>query len=209
MLRTRAAHSVFVLIALVLLLEACSRPPAPQTSCNFVQNPESQRVSWKGNLPVKLYLHESVPPQAYDAIDRAIAEYNTTIGNGQPVFTIVARGVSGPLNPQKDGYSTVYWLSTWDNNLTTEQARTTIYWSGNQIFEADMRIDAQNFTFNYSDTTSFSNVDLDSLILHELGHVLGLAHTTAVGSAMHATLDEGQVRRQLGQIDLTDLHCEY
>jgi predicted Zn-dependent protease len=72
-----------------------------------------------------------------------------------------------------------------------------------------MRINAKNFSYNMSDDTSFTNVDLDSLLVHELGHVLGLAHNTEDGSAMHATLDEGQVRRKLGDVDLQDLKCEY
>jgi hypothetical protein len=192
-----------------LLLQACSRPQDPQDACGFVQNPEMQRVSWKEHLPIKLYLHKSIPTDAYPAIDRAIAESNAGPGHGREMFKIIARGVDGDLNPQKDGYSTIYWFNTWDPDRTTEQARTTIYWSGTEIFEADMRINAKNFTYNFSDTTAFNIVDLDSLVLHELGHVLGLAHTTAVGSAMAATLDEGQVRRKLGEVDLNDLKCEY
>lgn len=209
-MKLRITIGLLCLAAMGLMLEACSRPLPPQASCNFVQNPDLQRVSWKGNLPVKLYVHQSVPTEAYDAIDRAIADYNTNISGGRQMFTIVARGVSGPLAPAKDGYNMIYWFNTWDTDKPTEQARTTIYWSGNEIFEADMRIDAANFTFNFDPINSaFNTVDLDSLVLHELGHVLGLAHTLAVGSAMHPTLDEGQVRRQLGAVDLNDLHCEY
>jgi len=208
--RLKAALAFVCLMALALTLDACSRPQSPQDSCNFVQNPELQRVSWKDHLPVKLYVHKSVPTDAYAAIDRAITAYNSGPGNGREIFKIEARGVDGDLNPQKDGYSTIYWFNTWDADRTTEQARTTIYWSGNEIFEADMRINAKDFTFNYDvNSSNFSAVDLDSLVLHELGHVLGLAHTTAAGSAMHATLDEGQVRRNLGAVDLADLKCEY
>jgi hypothetical protein len=210
--RSKATIALLCFAAIGLLLQACSRPEAPQDSCNFVQNPEQQRVSWKGRIPVKLYVHKSVPTDAYASIDRAISAYNAGPGHGQEIFKIIARGVDGDLNPQKDGYSTIYWFNTWDPTRPTEQARTTIYWSGTEIFEADMRINGMNFTYNYDGTSaSFvsSQVDLDSLVLHELGHVLGLAHTTAAGSAMHATLDEGQIRRNLGTVDLADLSCEY
>ena len=208
-MRSRALLALLCLSAVALLLQACSRPLAPQESCNFVQNPELQRVSWKGRIPVKLYLHKSVPQDAYEGIDLAIKEFNDGPGGGHEIFKIIARGVDGDLNPQKDGYSTIYWYNTWDSARTTEQARTTIYWSGNEIFEADMRINAKNFRYNFTSATNFSNVDLVSLVVHELGHVLGLAHTTDSGSAMRATLDEGQMRRKLGAIDLTDLKCEY
>lgn len=192
-------------------LEACSRPLKAQDSCNFVRNNEQQRVSWKGKLPIKISLHHSVPTEAYGAIDRAMAEYKDKVGHGQDVFQIVDRNVGGEVNPVQDGASVIYWFDTWDANKPNEQARTTIYWSGNQIFEADMRINAHNFhNFNYSDAaTSNSDLDLDSLVLHELGHVLGLAHNVTIGSIMNITLDDGDDRRLIGAVDSTSLSCEY
>jgi hypothetical protein len=202
-----------ILIVLLgsVLTQACSRPKSPEASCNFVQNPEQQRVSWQKHLPVKLYLHESVPNSAYAAIDRAIKEYNDKLGGGQEIFRIIARGVGGDLNPHKDGYSMVYWFTDWDQSRSTEQARTTIYWSGTEIFEADIRINADpdNFSYYYGEDSNISGVDLMSLLVHELGHVLGLAHNVSSGSVMNFTLDNGQERRKLGALDLTSLKCEY
>jgi hypothetical protein len=190
------------------LMQACSRPLAPQESCNFVQNPEQQRVSWNRNVPVKLYLHKSVPQEAYAAIDRAVEEINLKAGNGHDLLKIIARGADGALNPQKDGYSMIYWFKEWDGNRS-EQARTTIYWQGAEIFEADMRINAATFSYNEGVDSNFTNVDLQSLVLHELGHVLGLAHNATTGSVMNITLEDGQDRRKLGTVDLASLKCEY
>jgi hypothetical protein len=205
----RLGLAITLIIACAAIMQACSRPLPPQASCNFVQNPDLQRVSWKTNLPIHFSLHESVPPEAYDAIDRAVAEYNLRLGGGREIFHIDKRDVPGSLDPQKDGVSLIYWFNTWDADKPTEQARTTIYWAGTEIFEADMRINAHNFTFNYGTETSFSNVDLDSLVLHELGHVLGLAHNATHGSVMNITLDNGQDRRKLGDPDMSSLKCEY
>lgn len=189
--------------------QACSRPQAPEASCNFVQNPEQQRVSWKKRTPVKLYLHSSVPAEAYAVIERSIAEYNLKLGGGTEVFKIMARGASGDLNPRKDGYSMIYWFDTWDPNRTTEQARTTIYWSGTEIFEADIRVNAADFSYYFGENSNFSEVDLQSLMVHELGHALGLAHNVNHGSVMNFTLDHGQDRRKLDDVDLASLKCEY
>ena len=195
--------------AALLFLQACSRPLKPQDSCNFVLNGEQQRVSWKGKLPIKLVLNSSVPPEAYAAINRAIAEYKDKLGHGKDIFVITSRN-AGDLDPRQDGTSEIYWFKTWDPARPTEQARTTVYWSGNQIFEADMRINGSpTFKFNYDPTTSFSDLDLDSLVLHELGHVLGLAHNPAAGSVMNVTLDDGQDRRDIGPVDEASLRCEY
>ncbi len=194
---------------IALGMQACSRPLAPQDSCNFVQNPELQRVSWDRHVPVKLFLHKSVPTEAYAAIDRAIAELNLKAGNGKELLKIVARGADGALDPKKDGYSMIYWFNSWDHERPSEQARTTIYWTGAEIFEADMRINADNFSYNEGEDSNFTNVDLQSLVLHELGHVLGLAHNVTSGSVMNFTLNEGQDRRNLSDVDLASLKCEY
>lgn len=174
-----------------------------------MQNSEQQRVSWKGKLPIKLYIHKSFPPEAIDSLKKAIDQYNSTLGGGRELMRIEAQNVDGELEPRREGYSTIYYFKTWDENKATEQARTTIYWSGTEIFEADMRINALNFKYNLTDETTFTNVDLYSLLLHELGHVFGLAHNTSAGSTMNAILDEGQVRRKLSETDINNLKCEY
>ena len=208
-MKFKATVMLVLVAAGALLMQACSRPLEPQESCNFVQNPEMQRVAWKNKLPIRLYLHSSVPVEAYPAFDRAIQEFNSRLGNGQEVFRIIARGVSGNLNPVKDGFSTIYWMKSWDANRTNEQARTTIYWMGNEIFEADMRINAANFGYSYVEKPNSTEVDLVSLVVHELGHALGLAHNATTGSVMNFSLSEGTERRVLGAADMASLKCEY
>lgn len=205
----RRAGGLLIIVGFcALLMQACSRPLAPQESCNFVQNPEQQRVSWNRQVPVKIFLHSSVPQQAYAAIDRAVEEINLKAGNGRELIKIISRGASGPLDPKKDGYSMIYWFKDWHDSRS-EQARTTIYWQGAEIFEADMRVNADSFEYYEGEDPNFTHVDLQSLIVHELGHVLGLAHNASTGSVMNITLNEGQNRRKLGDMDLASLKCEY
>lgn len=208
-LRSRLPSLFFALLVIVGLLQACSRRMPPQAPCNFVQSPELQRVSWKRHLPIKLYVHNSVPTEAYGAIDRAVEHYNRTLGDGTDVFAVVARGTSGETNAKRDGYSVVYWYSGWDASRSTEQARTTIYWTGSEIFEADVRINAFNFRYNLGEAVPFNDLDLQSIMVHELGHVLGLIHNPTQGSVMNTTLDQRQERRKLGTQDVSSLKCEY
>lgn len=190
-------------------LVACQRPLEPQTSCQFLQNGSKQRVSWKNGLPVSLFVHSSVPEEAYPALEQAIESYNLKFG--KEVFKVKGYGTTGPSTPKRDGYSIIYWMDQWESDRSNEQGRTTVYWSGNSIYEADMRINASGrIRFHFSPTQNpIYGVDLKSLFVHELGHVLGLDHNQVAGSIMHTYLQEGTNRDELSPEDIANLSCEY
>ena len=54
-----------------------------------------------------------------------------------------------------------------------------------------------------------SQLDFISLALHELGHLAALVHIDNVPSIMNSTLRKGQIRRNIGDIELNSLSCEY
>ncbi len=52
-------------------------------------------------------------------------------------------------------------------------------------------------------------IDFESLVAHELGHVLGLGHIEADGSIMRRQLGAGVMRRGLRRVELDSLLCGY
>jgi hypothetical protein len=199
----------------IIFIQACGRDlPAEKASCtegsvSFVQNTNMQRVAWNHSEPIPLYLDASVPQEYVAAIQAAIQNWN---GVGQSL-----RGINffelhfeqkGSATPTQDNYSKIYLLNTWESSRPSEQARTTIYWSGSRIYEADIRINEKNFDFNTGDIMESHKVHLESLIVHELGHVLGLAHTDSTNSVMQVSLADGMERTNLAS-DAAALHCEY
>ncbi|MCB0357121.1 MAG: matrixin family metalloprotease, partial [Bdellovibrionales bacterium] len=195
-----------ILISSTLLLQACGRNIDPEPSCNFVQNSKLQRVSWK-NKSAKMYIHSSVPTKYHQTIRNAAKKWNDELG-----YTVISieASVGGTSLPSKDGYNIIYWLTDWDSEKKSEQARTTIYWTGSKIYEADIRINAKNHKFSTTPETLNGHVDFYSLLVHEMGHVLGLAHVPQEKqSVMQAYLANGVERRKLTEVDQSSLKCEY
>lgn len=195
-----------ILMVLILGVANCSQQnqPAAQDPCGFVQNAYGQRVSLKSGPPIKLYYDANFPTQYYADVQTGIQTWETIIGH--KVFDLQ----SDPLpasSPTQDGVSVIYWLDDWDPALESQQANTTIYWDGDQINEADMKFDASYYTM--SDDPNNTSVDMASLVLHELGHVLGLKHDDADQSVMATYLSSGFERRVLYTADVSHIQCEY
>lgn len=203
----RLFRPVYLLIAMVLFLQACGQKLESEEECNFVQNSLQQRVSWNAQLPVQLYIHSSVPPQYYGAIQSAMNQWDQSFGSRR-MFEI-AGVISQGTRAVQDGVSVIYWRSQWDGQRSNEQARTTIFWRSDQIQEADIQINDQDFSFSWSDPPTEGTVDIESLFLHELGHVLGLSHNRETGSVMATHLASASLRRKPVKTDIDSLRCEY
>lgn len=197
----------FGVAGVILGLFACAPTPKAEEPCNFVQNVYGQRISWKDQTPIPLLVHVNFPREYIPALERAIKVWENTAGH--PLFSIANISYKDSGIPTKDGKSVIYWLKTWETEKTTEQARTSIYWVGDQIREADLRVNNKNFEF-FTDTSSTSKgVHLESLLIHELGHVLGLKHNDAEKSVMATYLALQLKREELSPADKKAMFCEY
>jgi hypothetical protein len=200
---------VLTSLAIVLFGVGCGRKLEPEDGCNFVQNGQMQRVSWKAQLPIELYIDQSVPKEYYESIQSAMAQWEDKLK--RPVFRIVGTVADADANGKKDERNVIYYSPDWDGDKPNEQGRTTIYWLGDIIYEADIRLNGSGtFSFfNGPAAVPTGKVDMESLVLHELGHVLGLQHNDQVPSVMATSLESGFKRREPKPADLASLKCEY
>ena len=177
-----------------------------QDSCHFNRNSVGVRISWKGSMPVNMIIHSSVP-EKYDAdILSAADRWNSA--KGRTLIT-VARDNSVSNQIGNDRKNMIFWSTDWDASNSKEQARTSTNTNLSRIIDADIKINAKSF--NYSVTAQSlgsSAVNLESLILHEMGHVLGLQHFDGTG-VMGAYLPNAKLRFNLSSDELSELSCEY
>ena len=177
-----------------------------EESCNFITS-NGFRVSWKSSPPVNIIITPSVPTEYDSVILNAALIWNSA--KGRPLVKVY-RDDSFKNDPGYDQTNAIYWMTTWDDDLGNQQARTSVRWDGSKLQDADIRINAKNFLYyKEGDTSIGGRVHLESLILHEFGHALGLVHNEQTESVMQAYLKSQTVRNQPGPVDVRSLGCEY
>ncbi len=197
--------TVGLVVVLGLALQACS--PKEQDECGFVQNVYGERISWKGEVPVVMQLHKDFPEEHVPAALAAAESWNKSLG--RKIIEIKTERYSGPGEAQKDNQNIIYYYGTWEADRPTEQARTSVYWIGDQIKETDIRVNDKNFNFYSNQAQKSEEVNIESLLIHEMGHVLGLKHKDQGSSVMATYLASNTARNQLAETDMSSLKCEY
>lgn len=202
------------------LLGLFSCQPKAQESCGYVQNIYGERITWKTKEKIPLVIAQNVPVELRPAIYRAAQTWENRIGRS--VFAITEDATQASNLPSKDGKNAIYYLTSWESNKHSEQGRTSVYWGGDQIAEADIRINGYDFSYydqdkdqvvkgygvvsTYSTTTAFS---FEALVLHEMGHFLGLKHTDRHDSVMVTHLAAFTDRTEPSHEDIQDVKCMY
>ena len=189
----------YFFMALSFLMMACQNSLPAEQSCNFVVNQQGRRLSW-ARSPIVFHMDQDSFAQNPDRagyrqeILEAMEFWNEEFS--EPVFRLVdtPREAGQPhIKPQfdgrgqviPDGFNTIYMVDkevlaqTGNNTHLDEQARATISSRGDHIYEADILIDAsEKFYFEDESRDREANpenrIHFRSLMIHELGHALGL-----------------------------------
>lgn len=102
-----------------------------------------------------------------------------------------------------DGISTVAWVAGLPGSTL---ATTCTYFPGGNVKESDIALDASRpWTTDPADP----QVDLQSVALHEFGHMLGLGHSGDREAVMYGTYPRNSTRRQPTADDLAGILSIY
>lgn len=145
-------------------------------------------------LPVQMILHESFPKEHIQTLKNAMDVWNKSSGKK---LLVLKDGVT--KNKQdRDGLNVIYWETNWDKEENYE-GLTINYFLMTPITESDVIINSRYVTKEH--------IDFETLLIHELGHVLGLDHSEDNDSVMLPTLPAYTQRHALGWQDKSNLKC--
>jgi hypothetical protein len=125
------------------------------------------------------------------AIARSIAAWQTA-GGVRLEFEFTDKTGVSPSGAAGDGVSLISIATTPENVLLfskdpyAESAKTRVFYNGrNSITEADIIL---NPFQRFSTDGTFDTFDLEATLTHEIGHLLGLKHSSVLGAAMSDSL---------------------
>lgn len=143
-------------------------------------------------------------------VEQAFQQWTTVdCGNGTtPNFVVDVfpdvncTDVTGSAGYKSTGPNYNVWIfedSDWSYGVEAENAialtTTQFNPTTGEIYDSDVELNSQNS--NFTTGLDFVDIDLPSVVQHESGHFLGLAHTPVSTATMYATLDSGEISKRI------------
>jgi hypothetical protein len=182
--------------AIILSHSGCGPGFSAPEKCGFLQNENLSRLSWKSSVPVVFSFSDDIPDEARASITRAFESWNEA--KRKTLFRI------------SDSESEETALGTIEASGTLQSlgaAHTQLKKVGDRITGAKIVINSELLK-----TSTGSNLlvpDLETVMVHEAGHALGLDHNSSKQSVMRPRLESGEYRKNPSDEDLKNLECEY
>jgi hypothetical protein len=165
------------------------------------------------SLPMKWNLHQAPAPgvtfAATQTAVRAAYQSWSTVSCSQ--FRSQDLGVVNlPLGNNSDHINSHVWMTSWPPNYGAQALGIT--WtqydpSSGTIVDADTHY---NPGYKWSTTGAYDAIDVQSVATHEIGHQLGLDHTSVTEATMFYATGQGDThQRSLDSDDITGLCAIY
>lgn len=211
----------------------CDREDAPAATCGSVPpgmcNPQGTPIAWPDtcvstSVSAQGSALRGISADAMRAIvSEAFQKWTTATcpNGGHPRFSVDmfpdvnCTEATGDNGYRVSGPNYNLWIfedSAWPYNSVGENAiaitTTQFNPSTGEIYDSDVELNAKDNQFTMGDDHVI--IDLPSVVLHEAGHFLGIAHSNLGAAVMSPTLDPGDLsHRALGSDDIHGICAVY
>lgn len=175
---------------------------------------DSTPLSWNPialqSTPLDVKISEDYDDEIENNIHPALAmmtTWNNTINFNffNVSGSFVANKDLDSLASYQDGELGIYKSYKWFDDVTSDAIAVTQYFayrrdspfggSYYEIVHADIILNYSDFSFSKTTPAHPLMYDINTVLLHELGHLLGLSHSSSLSSVMFPSLSEGEMKR--------------
>lgn len=208
-----------------LILASCTPTKTVEPSASGGKINLNAPYSWSMTaFPKNLVISESFNPNEVSAIKEMANKWEDSTGNQVDFFNTTegAKEISSPtLNLDSlgsDGVNGIYKLTSWPSELSGNALAVTQIFASRYnrgkpnefavIEHADILINEAYYDFRTHDNVTSWTFDFKTVVLHELGHFLGLGHKTG-DTVMITAIGYDTVVRNPSSTDISDIASKY
>lgn len=212
-----------MLTTLIFVLGAC----APQNEEAFLTtrsaaSSENMPSRWPANaFPIQLNISDAFSPDEADAVKDMANQWSLSTNNKINFFDTTGNTTEKGnvnINSYNDGQMAIYKLTTWPTEFPASALAVTQVFGTKinvgsssayiKIEHADIMINYEGFDFS---TDYGFGYDFQTVVLHEMGHFLGLYHdnTSSVESIMFPSISRFRDNRSPKERDTINIETLY
>ncbi|OFZ26929.1 MAG: hypothetical protein A2381_20085 [Bdellovibrionales bacterium RIFOXYB1_FULL_37_110] len=218
--------TLFILI-LVTCFACLEMEPKPERGPSSLPaaNYETATIRWSNELVSTSNLNLMISSDFSDQEKASIGEIISTWNVAHEDLSFISETRqetsnlnTSDLNVYRDNTLGIYKSYSWFDELSSFALGVTQFYATRrnagmdseylEILHADIILNYKDYNFDANDK-AYSGYDLYSVILHEMGHFLGLKHTRHVEDVMSPYLDTGELKHTLSANDVNLLNNLY
>ncbi len=188
MKRTKRLFTPIFTFAMIMVFSISVYAYSVDVSGGYNGLPYSFRVHTSFSDSEKTALSNAA--KAWEAAGKGVLASKSTYTNTMTSYAVL------------DGYNNVTRISTTQDYL----AQCTWWTSGGKITEADINF---NPSYSWSTNPTGAQFDIQTIFTHELGHALGLGHSTSSTAVMKPTFSHHERLRTISSDDISGIDAIY